>query len=71
MHWQIVHDLAAVHTQGITIDFFAAASSAIMQRFAAAWTAETHSQRGVWNHGRCVYGRRHREMDFFSLVVYC
>ena len=67
---QVVLEFAAIHSPGITIDFFAAAGNTIVERF-AAWTEDPGAElidafsSRSWNHGMCVCRRRHRETGFF------
>jgi len=58
------------HSPGITIDYFASAANALVERF-ASWTGDIGAElvdafsSRSWNHGTCVCGRCHRETGFF------
>ena len=66
----LVLAFARQHGPAITINWFAAASNRIVNRY-AAWTQEACAElvdafsARTWNDGVCVCGKSHREVGFF------
>jgi hypothetical protein len=67
---ELVLAFAGENSPGITIDYFASAANAVVERY-ASWTVDPGAElidafsSRSWNHGTCVCGQCHRETGFF------